>query len=120
MLRNVAISLLIIVAIVSIAGAADLNEDLLTAANKGDVESVEALLAKGADANAKNSYGASALFFAADKGHLAVVKLLLEKKADVNARDTFYKLSPLDFALSRGRKEIAKALIDAGANLSDD
>src|SRR5437588_6754931 len=89
--------------------AAGPGEDLLAAAGKGDAAAVKALLAKGADVNARNAYGATALSFAADKGHLEVVKLLLQHKADVNAKDTFYKASPLDWAVMRNHADIIKA-----------
>ena len=86
MLRTTATSLLLIALLPLTAPAADSGDDLLTAARKGDVDAVKALLAKGADVNAKNAYGASGPRFAADKGRLEVVKVLLQHKADVNAR----------------------------------
>jgi outer membrane protein assembly factor BamB len=101
------------------AAAADLGVDLLAAARKGDAATVKALLAKGADVNARSPYGATALFFAADKGHLEVVKVLLQHKADINAKDTFYKFSPLDWAMLRGHMDIVKALVEAGAEGAD-
>jgi imidazolonepropionase-like amidohydrolase/outer membrane protein assembly factor BamB len=95
--------------------ADDPKAELLAAAKKGDVAAVKALLAKGVDVNAKGDYGATALAFAADKGHLEVVKLLIEHKADVNNKDTFYKATPLDWAVMHDHVEIAKILIQAGA-----
>ena len=73
------------------AQTTNLDEDLLAAAKKGDAKTVKALLDKGANVNAKNEYGATALSYAADKGHLPVVKILVQHKADVNSQDTFYK-----------------------------
>jgi ankyrin repeat protein len=116
MLRHATTSLLVIATFTLLLRAADPNEELLAAARKGDVDAVKALLAKGADVNAKNSYGATALSYAADKGHLEVVKVLLENKADVNTKDTFYKASPLDWAIMRSRFDIVRALVEAGAD----
>jgi outer membrane protein assembly factor BamB len=99
--------------------AADLTEDFLEAAKKGDVAAVKALLARGADVNAKSAYGVTALAFAADRGHVEVVKLLIAHKADVNARDRFYMATPLTWALSRGHADVIKALIQAGAQGAD-
>jgi outer membrane protein assembly factor BamB len=98
---------------------AKLTEGLLAAARKGDVATVKSLLAQGADVNGKSAYGATALSFAAEKGHLEVVKVLLQHKADVNIRDKFYKISPLEWALSRPHVEIVKALLAAGATGAD-
>jgi outer membrane protein assembly factor BamB len=98
------------------AGPAD---DLWDAAKRGDVDTVKALLAKGAEVNAKTEYGATALHFAADKGHLEVVRVLLKNKADVNAKDTFYSAKPLDWAIMRSRVDVARELVEAGADGAD-
>src|SRR5262249_11480154 len=96
------------------------SEELWEAAKKGDVKTVEALLAKGVDVNAKTDYGATALHFACDKGNVEVVKLLLKHKADVNAKDTFYSAQPLAWALMKDHAEVVKVLIEAGAGSADD
>jgi putative CocE/NonD family hydrolase len=101
------------------SAAAKLDEELLTAAGKGDAAAVKALLGRGADVNSRNAYGATALSLAADKGHLEVVKSLLERGADPDVKDTFYKASPLDWAVSHAHPEIVKALLAAGAEGAD-
>ena len=63
-------------------------EDLINAANSGDAAIVQALLAKGADVNAKANNGATALMLASQNGHNEVVQDLLAKGADVNAKMT--------------------------------
>lgn len=105
----------LLLCIPSLVRAADVKDDLLAAAKKGDVAAVKALLAKGVDVNAKSEYGVTALSFAADKGQLEVVKLLIEHKADVNSKDSFYKATPLDWAIMREHFDIAKVLVQAGA-----
>ncbi len=65
----------------------DINSNLITAAIEGDVAGIQALLEQGADVNAKDSDGATALIFAASEGHKDVVKVLLDSGADVNATD---------------------------------
>jgi len=62
------------------------GQDLINAAENGDVAKVKVLLAKGADVNAKANNGATALIMASQNGHLEVVKALLAKGADVNAK----------------------------------
>ncbi len=100
--------------------AQDINEDLWTAARKGDAVAVEALLAKGADVNAKFRYGATALSYAADKGHTEVVKVLLARGANVEVEDTFYKSRPIHWAAINGHAAIVKMLLDKGATGIDD
>ncbi len=95
------------------------SADFLEAARKGDAAKVTALLARGSNVNARSAYGATALSFGAEKGHLEVVKLVLQHKADVNTKDTFYKVSPLDWAVTRSHVEITKALLAAGATGGD-
>jgi outer membrane protein assembly factor BamB len=97
----------------------DVNGRFLAAAKRGDAAVVEALLAKGAEVNAKTRYGGTALAFAADKGHLQVVRILLKHKANVNAKDSFYSATPFSWALSKEHIEIIKALLEAGATGAD-
>ena len=69
------------------SNAGDVNQDLIEAAKKGDTGAVEALLAAGADVNAKNPYDWTALMRAAANGHAATVQALLEAGADINTQD---------------------------------
>jgi len=95
--------------------AQDLNDELWAAARKGDAPAVKALLAKGADVNAKLRYGTTALSYAADRGHLEVVKVLVEHGAEVNIKDTFYNSPPLMWAAYNGHTEVVKFLLEKGS-----
>ena len=64
---------------------ATLNEQLIEAAQRGDLALVKTILAQGADVNGKDEEGATALMVAANAGHLAVVSALLDRGADVDA-----------------------------------
>src|SRR5262245_16598295 len=92
--------------------AQTLNEDLIQAARKSNVEAVKTLLEKGADANAKTEHGATPIFFACDRGNTEIVKLLLEHGADVTISDTFYKSTPIVWAVMRDRAEVVKLMIE--------
>lgn len=61
--------------------AEDQTEALLGASRVGDLQKVEALLSAGADVNAKDKDGRTALMAASGKGHRSIVKLLEEKGA---------------------------------------
>jgi ankyrin repeat protein len=54
---------------------------LIGAAKKGDTETVKTLLAAGADVNAQNWVGQTALMQAAWHGHTAIVEILKEAGA---------------------------------------
>jgi hypothetical protein len=94
---------------------AELNDELLAATRKGDLVLVKALLAKGADVNAKSPYGSTPLFFACDRGHTEIAKLLIEKGADLNVEDTFYHATALTWATMNKRLDTIKLLLDNGA-----
>lgn len=95
--------------------ASGLNEELLAAARKGELQEVKRLLAGGADIEAQTRYATTPLYFAARNGHAAVVEHLLAKGANPNVTDTFYKAHILVAALEKGGVAVMKALLDAGA-----
>jgi outer membrane protein assembly factor BamB len=99
--------------------AADDKDALWEAARNGDSRTVDALLAKGVDVNAKTPYGVTALYFAASRGHADVVAVLLKHKADVHVKDTFYDATPLFWAAYEGHGKVVEALLAAGAQGAD-
>jgi ankyrin repeat protein len=94
------------------------------AAENGWVPMVTFLLEKGADIEAKNSAGQTALFlpgiFNDDENHLACVRALLEKGAVINAVDND-KRTPLMIAISHAHPATAALLLSkkADVNLAD-
>lgn len=116
-LRN---AVLVLVALIPFSCLADPGEDLLAAVRKGDAERVKALLAQGANVNAKSPYGATGLFFAADRGNLEIVKILLDRGADVNVKDTFYGATALTWATEKERWDVIKLLLGKGATAGAD
>ena len=84
------------------------------AANAGNDEAVRALLARGADANAKDKQSSTPLMFAAQGGYTQMVRMLLEAGADPNVRGT-HGLTALGFAQQNGHAEAAESSSRPGA-----
>ncbi|KAI5474195.1 26S proteasome non-ATPase regulatory subunit 10, partial [Pseudohyphozyma bogoriensis] len=59
----------------------------------GNLEVVQLLVGAGADVNAVNAKGMTALHYAASKGHVSVGRLLISKGADINTRDRANQLA---------------------------
>jgi ankyrin repeat protein len=99
-----------------LAGAAEnTNQQLLDQIRKGDLAAARSLLANGADVNARDTKGATALMYAAIYGDLDCVKLLLEKGADPNASNDL-GINALMWAAGDLGK--VRALIAHGANVN--
>jgi ankyrin repeat protein len=98
----------------TVQAISDLNQQLIEAAKEGDLERVKALIAAGANVNAKKNYGETALMYTAMLGHTEITQLLIKKGADVNAK-TKDGETALSLAKEQGHDEIVKLLIDAGA-----
>jgi ankyrin repeat protein len=88
---------------------------LLQATEAGDIVQMQALLGKGAEVNARNAQGWTALHVAAAGGDLAVIALLLHHGADVHAQ-SHIGTTALDNAITRGgRKAVIDLLLAHGA-----
>lgn len=83
----------------------------------GDHEAVRALLQSGADVNARDRYGQTALMLAAHRGHAVIVDVLIEHGADLDVTAK-YSLSALMLAVIAGHEGIVRALMRAGADRS--
>ena len=73
-----------------------------------------ALIDAGADINAKDEAGSTALMVASEYGRTEIVKLLIAAGADVNAKNEL-GWTALMWASRHGHTETVKLLIDAGA-----
>ena len=60
---------------------------LRSAALDGNIEAVKRHLAAGANVNAPNTYGWTALYWASSRGHKEIVELLIANGAYVNVKD---------------------------------
>ena len=78
---------------------------------------MQILLAKGADIDAHEKKGYTALIWAALKGHTKAVQALLDVGADVNAQGTYDRMTALIWAAHEGHTEVVKALLPKGADI---
>jgi ankyrin repeat protein len=90
---------------------------LHVAAQTGNVEIAEWLLAHGADVNATAKAGWTALHWAVYWQHPAMADLLLRHQAAVDARNSI-GFTPLHWAAIRGDKELVEKLLAAHADVN--
>ena len=93
---------------------------LILAVSRGRTEVVNALIKAGADVNAADSTGNTALIMAAWtlNSKIEIINALLQAGADVNAKDKFSGGTALMTAVANQDVEIVNALIKAGANVN--
>lgn len=88
---------------------------LADAMEKQDHTRVQSLLRQGADVNAAQVDGTTALHWAAEFGDVANAKRLVAARADVN-RANRYGVKPLSLACEAGSTELVELLLKAGAD----
>jgi ankyrin repeat protein len=92
-----------------------MTPDWKAAVGAEDTARLAALLDAGADINARDEHGQTALMVAARDGRTSVVRWLIERGADLNHTAKFH-LSALMLAVINGRDVIVGLLADAGAD----
>ncbi len=98
------------------SAAPELDAKLLATAQKPKATDIGALLAAGADPNAKAADGSTAMIYAAHFGDAASVQTLLRAKGDPNLTNR-YGVAPMHEAALRADAGMLKLLIDAGATV---
>jgi len=109
----------IVVLMLSLGGALAMASagELHEAAHQGDLERMEALLAAGADIDARDDLGLTPLFVALDRGRTTAARFLIEKGADLRFRG-FRQRTLLHMAARCGNLPIARLLVERGAEVN--
>lgn len=94
---------------------ADLEEATPLQYSLGHPEETRLLLRRGANINATNSYGSTALLAALKNKQPAAAQLLISSNANVNMPNR-ERITPLQLAAMNGYSEICKELLERGAD----
>ena len=89
---------------------------LMIAAWRGDIPTMELLVARGADVNKANALGERALMHAAWRGQAAAAEWLLAHGARIDSEPMHW--GALHYAAFAGHGEVAKLLLDRGADVN--
>lgn len=93
----------------------NLEQKLISAAAEGDREAVLELLEGGADIDATDNHGITAVMAATQKNEVETVKLLIDQGADINIRNNNQD-NVLLYAGAEGLLPIVKLAVEAGAD----
>ena len=96
--------------------ATALDAPVAEAAARGDLESVRTLLRDGADVNAAQGDGMTALHWAALQGDAEMVSVLVYAGANVASTTRLGAYTPLHLASRDGRAEAVTLLLEAGSD----
>ena len=108
---------MLVLATALLAGAALPPDPLVEAVKAGDEAAVRSVLAGGADPNAAQGDGLSALHIAAQAGDVQIVELLLGAGADVHATTEIGEYTALHLAAGAAQAQVATRLVEAGADV---
>jgi ankyrin repeat protein len=89
---------------------------IVSAAAVGDLAAVKALLKDGADVNATQGDGLTALHWAARRGDAELANTLIVAGANVKVTTRLTGYTPLHLASERGASAVVQALVKAGAD----
>ena len=102
----------------SLSAQAPFASPVADAAQRGDKATVKSLLKDGADVNAAQGDGMSALHWAADRGDTELAEILLYAGASTSAQTRIGQYTPLHLAGKSGNAAVAAALVKAGADVN--
>ena len=100
----------------AVVPSAPADSPVADAAERGDLEAVRELLRQGADPNAAQNDGMTALHWAAAENEAEIARTLLYAGATVRATTRLGGYTPLHLAGRAGHAEVAAILLEAGAD----
>ncbi len=99
-----------------VSAATPPDSPVADAAMRGDQGSVRTLLQRGADVNAAQGDGMTALHWAADRGDLEMARMLVYAGASLEAVTRMAEYTPLHLASRAGHGGVVRALLEAGSD----
>ena len=88
----------------------------MVAARNGNAKIVQTLIDEGANLDAKDIYGETALMYAIGYRHTMIAKTLIDEGASVNEEDVA-GMTALNIAMGQGNTEVAELLKEKGAEI---
>ncbi len=96
----------------------NLSSPMHALAHRNHADAMKVLIEKGAEINAQDHSKHTPLHLAALADHKAAVGLLIDAGAELDMMDDYGRTPLILCARERGGPEVAKALLDAGANVN--
>ncbi|MFN8057755.1 MAG: ankyrin repeat domain-containing protein [Vicinamibacterales bacterium] len=115
MRTTVRISVLALLCVTVAVAAAPTSSPVADAAMRRDTDALRTSLQQGADVNAAQGDGMSALHWAAEHGDAALTDMLVYAGANVSAVTRIGQYTPLHIASRKGNVTVVEALLKAGA-----
>jgi ankyrin repeat protein len=110
--------LIVMLAVALLIGATPADDArLLDAARRGDVTAVRSALSDGADPNAAEGDGLTALHIAAKQGNSQIARLLIDARANVEAKTRLGEYTPLHLAAEGAHVSVVRVFLEAGADV---
>ena len=109
---------IVMLAVALLLGATPADDAaLLGAARRGDIAAVRSALSEGADPNAAEGDGLTALHMAAERGNAEIVRILIDARANVEAKTRLGEYTPLHLAAEGAHASVVRVLLEAGADV---